>query len=157
MMKQLTAGIATVFIATAAAHAQCPEVGRPTEAFSIAEGFPIDPNRHTVTAGGDLELASCPDVPGVGWVTKLPDFVVNYRTRTGGPAHQTLTFRIDSSADTVLLINDPQQGWHYNDDSGNWLNAKLRFERALPGRYDVWVGTRSAVPSRATLVVTELE
>lgn len=158
MMMRLGIGIAALFITTATVQAQCPVVGQPAKEFSLREGFQPDPNRHNVTAGGDIDLARCTSVPGSGWVTRLPDFVVTYKTRSGGPSGQTLTFRIESSADTILLINDPNNRWHWNDDGGKGLNAKISFPRAPDGRYDIWVGSyrRGQLPP-ARLVVTELE
>src|SRR5262245_12562277 len=141
MFKQLTIALAALSITAAAAQAQCPEVGTPAKEFTIREGFPIDPNVHSVTAGGNIDLAKCASLPGTGWFARQPDFVVNYRTRNGGPSSFTLTFRTESQADTVLLINGPDGKWHFDDDSGGGLNAKLSFQRAAPGRYDVWVGT----------------
>jgi hypothetical protein len=157
MIKQLAIGIAALCITAAAAQAQCPEVRTGQVKFTIKEGFPIDPSVHNVTAGGSLDLSKCLSVPGRGWVTKRPDFSVNYKTRSGGPSAFTLTFRIDSAADTVLLVNDPNGKWHYNDDGGKGLNAKLSFSRASPGRYDVWVGTFTQRLSKARLLVSELE
>jgi hypothetical protein len=157
MFKQFAVAVAALFIATAAAEAQCPEVGRPAKAFAISEGFPIDPNVHEVAAGGDLNLGRCPNVPGEGWITRRPDFVVVYRTRNGGRSAFNLTFRIESVADTVILINDPTGRWYFNDDGGRRLNARISFQNALPGRYDIWVGTYTNRLSRARLVVTERE
>jgi hypothetical protein len=157
MFKQLAIAAAALFTATAYAAAQCPEVGRPAKQFTINEGFPIDPNVHNVTAGGNLDLGRCPNVPGEGWITRQPDFVVNYRTRGGGRSVFNLTFRIESSEDTVILINDPTGRWYFNDDGGRRLNARITFLNALPGRYDIWVGTYTSRLSRALLVVTERE
>jgi hypothetical protein len=157
MFKQLAIAVAALSITTAAVQAQCPEVGTPAKEFTISEGFPIDPNIHNVTAGGNTDLGRCASLPGSGWVTRQPDFVVNYRTRNGGPSNFTLTFRTQSPADTVLLVNGPDGRWHFNDDGGQGLNAKLSFRRAPPGRYDVWVGTYERGLSRAQLIVTELD
>ena len=141
MLKQLAIAVAALSITAAAAQAQCPEVGRPAKEFTIREGFPVDPNIHNVTAGGNLDLNQCASLPGKGWVTGQPDFVVNYQTKNGGRSSFTLTFRTKSQTDTVLLINGPDGKWYYNDDGGEALNAKLSFSRAAPGRYNVWVGT----------------
>jgi hypothetical protein len=158
MITRIAAGFAAVFIATAAAaQGQCPQIGQPAKEFTIKEGFPIDPNRHGVNAGGDIDLRNCTGVPGTGWVTKLPDFVVNYKTKSGSASKATLTFRIDSAADTVILVNDPNNKWHWNDDGGKGLNAKVSFPLALNGRYDVWVGSFTNKLSTATLLTTELE
>jgi hypothetical protein len=151
------AALAIGAISATAALAQCPEVGKPAKAFTITEGFPVDPRVHDVTAGGSLDLGRCPSVPGHGWITKRPDFVVNYKTKNNGPSAFTLTFRIQSAADTVLLINGPNGKWYYDDDGGKRLDAKLRFSNAPPGRYDIWVGTYTNRLARAKLVVTELE
>ena len=158
MMMRLAIGIAAVFITTTGAQAQCPAVGQAAKEFALKEGFQPDPSRHSVTAGGSIDLAKCGGVPGTGWVTRLPDFIVRYKTRSGGQSGQTLTFRIESSADTILLINDTKNKWHWNDDGGKGLNAKIRFPRALSGRYDVWVGSfkQGQLPP-AKLVVTEVE
>jgi hypothetical protein len=158
-MKHLAIGIAALVITTTAtiAQAPCPQVGQPSKEFAITEGFPSDPKRHDVTAGGNIDLRECPGVPGSGWVTKLPDFVVNYTTTKGAPSAHALTFRIEASTDTVLLINSPDNKWHYDDDGGKGLNGKLRFPNAAPGRYDVWVGTYASGLQKAKLVITELE
>jgi hypothetical protein len=157
MFKQLAIAVAALSITVAAAHAQCPEVGRPAKEFTIREGFPVDPTIHNVTAGGDIDLSRCSSLPGSGWVAGPPDFVVNYTTKNARQSSFTLTFRTKSRADTVLLINGPDGKWYFNDDGGEGLDAKLSFPRALPGRYDVWVGTFDRGLSRAQLVVTELE
>jgi len=158
MLRRLATAAAAVFIATAAAQAQapCPEIGKAPVQFTISEGFPIDPRVHNVTAGGSLDLGKCTSVPGKGWVTKRPDFVVNYKTK-GGSSAFALTFRVEATADTVLLINGPNGKWHFDDDGGKGLNAKIRFPNAGPGRYDIWVGTYSDRLAKAKLVVTEIE
>ena len=142
----------------AAAGSQCPAVGQAAKAFSLNEGFLPDPSTHSVTAGGDIDLSRCAGVPGKGWVTRLPDFIVQYRPKSGNQAQGALTFRVDSSADTILLINDPNEKWHWNDDGGRGLNAKLKFPRAKAGRYDIWVGSlKGGQLPKAKLIITEVE
>jgi hypothetical protein len=158
MLKGLAVGLATLFVATGAAQAQCPATGQPGQQFALAEGFTPDPNRHRVTAGGDLDLSRCPGVPGRGWVTFRPDFIVRYQTHTGATSRKTLTFRVESSADTILLINDPGNRWHWDDDLGKNRNARIRFPNARSGRYDIWVGTykKGQRPS-AQLSISEIK
>ena len=156
MMMRLATGFAAVLITTVAALAECPQVGQGTVKFTVEEGFRIDQSVHPVTAGGNIDLGKCPDVPGSGWVTKLPDFVVNYKTKNG-PSGFALTFRIEGSTDTVLLINGPNGKWHFDDDGGNRLNGKIRFPQASPGRYDIWVGSYTNKLSKARLEITELQ
>ncbi len=141
-----------------AAVKRCPEPQRPhSSVFNLRESFRPDPSRHDVTAGGDVDLAACFGGTAKGWVTRQPDFVVMYRTLKDGPSAETLTFRTDSVADTILLINDPNGQWHFNDDGGGGKNAKISFPRAAKGRYDVWIGTFSKGNAQAKLLVTELE
>jgi hypothetical protein len=158
MIRRLVIAIAACFIATAVVHAQCPAVGQGGQQFAIVEDFQPDPIVQNVTAGGDIDLGRCNGVPGRGWVTRLPDFVVAYRTRSGRNSRQNLTFRIESSADTIILINDPNNRWHFNDDGGKGFNAKITFRQAPEGRYDIWVGSynRGQLPP-ARLIITELE
>jgi hypothetical protein len=80
------------------------------------------------------------------------------RLKNGNQAQGALTFRVDSSADTILLINDPNERWHWNDDGGKGLNAKLTFPRAKAGRYDIWMGSlKGGQLPRAKLLITEVE
>jgi len=158
MLKQFAIALTALCLTVGAAYARCPEIGRPIgDRFTVREGFRIDPQVHRVTAGGSIDLSRCPSVPGTSRVSKRPDFVVDYKTRNGGLSSFTLTFRVESKADTVLLINGPHGQWYYNDDSGRRLNAKLSFPNAAPGRYDVWVGTYTQGLSNAKLLITELE
>lgn len=156
MLQRLVVGFALCLSLAAAAHAQCPVVGQPTQAFSLREGFLPDPQRRSVTAGGGIDLSRCSLMRATGFVARLPDFVVMYQTNGSGPSRETLTFMTEASADTVLLINDPNERWHFNDDGGSGTNAKISFPNARPGRYDIWVGTYSPGLSRATLMITEL-
>jgi len=158
MFMRLALGVAAICLVTTSATAQlqCPAVGQAAKEFSLGEGFMPDPSTHSVTAGGEIDLGRCAGVPGKGWVTQLPDFIVRYKTKGGGASNESLTFMVESSADTILLINDPSEKWHFNDDGGGGLNAKISFPRAKPGRYDIWVGSykKGQLP-RAKLVITE--
>jgi hypothetical protein len=158
-MFRMMVGIAAVLVTTATAQAQCPRQGSASEQVNLNEGFLPDPNRHHVTAGGDLDIGRCSNVPGTGFVAELPDFRVNYRTERGQRSSNTLTFYVQSSADTVLLIHDPSGRWHFNDDGDDGHNPKVSFPRAMAGRYEVWVGTfekANRLPA-ATLLITEIE
>lgn len=75
-----------------------------------------------------------------------------------GASRRTLTFRIESGADTILLINDPGSRWHWNDDSGKKLNARIWFPNARSGRYDIWVGTyKKGNRPGAALTISEID
>lgn len=158
MMMRLALALAAMLVTAEVAQAQCPQIKSSRQAFAIDEGFTPDPLRRGVTAGGNLDLARCAGVPGRGWVTSLPDFSVLYRTKGGGPSGETLTFTTESATDTILLINDPNGRWLWDDDSGSGLNGKIRFRNAAPGRYDIWVGTFDKGNfTKVQLIITELE
>ncbi len=106
--------------------------------------------RRTLTAGGDLNLSLCEDVPGSGWITRQPDFTIRL---TGNSARRRrLQFRTQANCDTVLLVNTPTASWVFDDDSGDELNAKVDIQQAADGIYDVWVGTSGADGCQATMI-----
>lgn len=91
-----------------------------------------------VTAGGQVSLFE--DTCGMeahGFVAQAPDFSVQF-----DPQGQNLTLDISvqGQCDTLMLINDPNTNWLFNDDT-NELQPMLSFPAAVAGRYDVWVGT----------------
>jgi hypothetical protein len=137
MIKVLAAGFAAIVLSVTAVQAQCPNLNaKPISGrIELDEGFTPDPAMRRVIAGGSQNLTRC-RTNWKGWVSSSPDLQVYYRT----PGTTRLTFYIESEMDTVLLINDPSSTWHYDDDSGQGLNGKIRFSRARQGRYDIWVG-----------------
>jgi hypothetical protein len=157
MLKRLAIGIAAILITTTAAQAQCPQLKSSRQLFALNEGFTPDPLRLPVTAGGELDIGRCAGVPGKGWVARLPDFSTMYRTKGGRRSGETLIFTTNSNTDTILLINDPSGRWHWDDDSGSGLNGRIRFRNALPGRYDIWVGTFDRGLTKVQLIITEIE
>ena len=83
---------------------------------------------------------------------------MRYQTASGGRSDATLTFTTESNTDTILLINDPNNRWYWDDDGGNGLNGKIRFRAALPGRYDIWVGTFDRGNfTKVRLLMTEID
>ena len=102
-----------------------------------------------VTAGGNTSLSNCPDVRRTGWVTQSPDFELTL----SGAAGQELDMRVQAACDTVLLVNDANGQWHFDDDSGGSLNPRLRFPSAANGVYDIWVGTYGRSTCAATLTL----
>lgn len=104
------------------------------------------PQSFSLMAGGSANLANCP-VPGRGYVDARPHFDL---TLTDNNARRELTFRVTASCDTVLLINDANGQWSFNDDSDG-LNPRISLPDARAGAYDIWVGTYSPTPCQATL------
>ena len=119
----------------------------------LRAGFTPDPYAHSITAGGNLQ-ASVVGERCVGHIARAPDFRVNW---TAGSGNRPLIFSVNSSADTTLVINDAQGGWHCDDDSGNGaLNPSVSIENPTSGQYDVWVGTFGEDTAPSTLNVSEL-
>ena len=137
MMTRLAVGLAAAVFSMTAAQAQCPNLSaKPISGrIELGEFFLPDPSQHRVIAGGSQNLTRCRS-NWKGWVSSSPDLQLQYRTS----GKTSLSIYIESDMDTVLLVNDPSGTWHYDDDSGEGLNGKLRFPRAREGRYDIWVG-----------------
>lgn len=145
-----TAAVALVW-ASSAAQA-CPDwrLRPPFGAVELVAGFLPDPYGRSVTAGGSYNLANC-GFNATGWVAAAPDFDLYY-TAGGAP----LTFYVNSSYDTVLLISDPNGNWYFDDDSAGNLNPAITFNNPMSGLYDVWIGTYTRGSGlRANLYITE--
>src|SRR5438552_1332218 len=132
MISRLALGVAAVACSVATEQAQCPNLSsNPISGrIELREFFLPHPHRRNVTAGGGLDLSRCRQ-NWKGWVSNSMDVQLHYRTSGG----QSLTFTIESEADTILLVNDPSGTWHFDDDSGPGLNGRIRFVRAREGRY----------------------
>ena len=114
---------------------------------TLKSGFTPDPFMKQVVAGGPNETK----LGGVkAFVASAPDFQLNY---TAGSL--PLTIRVESDADTTLLINLPDGTWVADDDSGGKLNPLLRFAQPQSGRYDIYVGTVGRGNPPALLFITE--
>lgn len=129
------------------AQGKCPDVNaKPLVGrLELNEGFGVQ--RVPVATGSEIDLSQCRSAWD-GWVHAAMNIQVSYRS----VGSKTLTIVVDSRVDTVLVVNDPGATWHYDDDSGPGLNAKLTFRRAREGRYDIWVGTYSRGASEEAVV-----
>ena len=115
---------------------------------TLRAGFMPDPRFYDVVAGGPIYTS----LGGVNaWVAPRPDFRVYYAAGS-----YPLTFYVESSADTTLLINLPDGTWVADDDSGGNLNPLIRLAVPQSGRYDIFVGTYRGGTAPARLFVTEL-
>lgn len=140
------AGSSTSQVALAA----CPDYSLNGTQATYSSDQLYTPVRRTLTAGGDMDLAQCNDVPGTGWVTRQPDYTIRI---TGNSARRRrLQFRTQADCDTVLLVNTPTASWVFDDDGGDGLNAKVDIQQAADGIYDVWVGTSGADGCQATMI-----
>ncbi len=101
---------------------------------NLNANFPNDPRWINVRAGGTRNARSVSGCDGS--IADAPDVRVNYSAAPGF----ALTFFVRSSADTILVINDPSGAWHCDDDSGGNLDPLLKFTNPLSGQYDIWIG-----------------
>jgi hypothetical protein len=152
LMKLGALAAAAVLMSGVAAQAQgCPDWRQGGMTITTDSETAWVPQSFAITAGGPLNLAACPTGAGPGHVNAAPSFTLTYDDRQLG---RDLDLRIESqNCDTVLLINDYADTWHYNDDEDGGLNARLRLAAAPSGRYDIWVGTYGPQTCQATLVV----
>ncbi len=112
-------------------------------------GFTPDPYVVELDAGGPVDLSG---IGYVGYVNEAPDFDLYYDA-----GDFPLTIRVESKADTVLLISDPDGNWLFNDDEQG-LNPGITLRKAKSGLYDIWVGTvYSDEFPPARLIITEMD
>ena len=103
---------------------------------SLAPGFQPSPFTIQVTGGGHNQVAD--HIEGEqcrGFVAEAPDFSVYL-----SDSFAEIWFAIFSPADTMLLVNASDGGWHCNDDHLG-RNPGIGFSFPLAGRYNVWVGS----------------
>lgn len=128
------------------AGGRCPDPAQNGLPLAVNHTAPL---RAEVIAGGDIDMSTCPETRGHGYVIEQPDFTVALADNPGGGA---LNLRVESQCDPVMLVAGPNGMWRFNDD-GNDLNPSISLEGAAPGEYDVWVGTYGPQTCAATLVV----
>ncbi len=133
--------LATVATVTTVANGQ--DVSQPARfgAVNLETGFTPDPYIEVIAAGGRDDVSGLAD-GCTGFIRgDRPDYQVTFSAGT---------FRLGvfarSDADTTLVINDPNGGWHCNDDHSDLggVNPGVVFDDPVSGRYDVWVGLFSA-------------
>jgi hypothetical protein len=126
----------------------CPDVSQNGISVSFTSDDLYSAKNQKVIAGGSVDLAGCPSLPGYGFVTIAPDFTMTF---SGNSVGRALEFRLNTECDSILLINDANGNWHYDDDSNGGLDAKIRLAKAANGTYDIWIGTRYTGNCNATL------
>jgi len=118
---------------------------------NLRSGFTPDPHEKAILAGGSIP-ASAAKSGCEGKVSAAADYQVFFE-----PGDMDLTFLVEASEDTTLLINTPNGRWYCDDDSGGGLNPKVLITNPQSGRYDVWVGTYGDDMVQSTLKVSELD
>lgn len=120
--------------------------------YSLQSGFTPDPFEVAVIAGGTNDASAWSNGTCAGFVANAPDVRVNFQPG----AFNALHFSVNSSADTTLVINDPNGNWFCDDDGGNiGLNPSLSMT-PVAGQYDIWVGTYGSSTADATMSISEL-
>ncbi|MEM6608033.1 MAG: hypothetical protein AAF689_05585 [Pseudomonadota bacterium] len=141
MLRTLIAAGATLaasFMIPDAAEA-CPDwqyAGRANLG-TLSGSYLYTPRYWNVVAGGNVDLGRC-NAPGVGYVVSDPDFEFSFQNDRG---YGRLEISVNGNCDTVLLVNDANGTWHFNDDANGSLNPVVNVYGAPSGTYDVWVGT----------------
>lgn len=133
-----------------AAGPLCPDYNLDGTALAYSSDDLYAAQSFDVVAGGPSDLGECLELPGTGYVAAAPDFTLEFY---GSAAGRALEFRVNSSCDSVLLINDPQGTWHFDDDSNGAMDALLRFPKASAGSWDIWVGSLENAGCGATLTL----
>jgi len=126
----------------------CPDYGQNGAGLNYTSDQAYSPRAHPVTAGGPVNLAGCSQ-PGHGYVATAPDFTMQF---SGNGMRRALEFRVEGSCDTVLLVNDANANWYFNDDDIG-IDPRIRISGASEGIYDIWIGTFDPNLCSARLIV----
>lgn len=147
-VRGLVAACLMIAAPTFAAAQSCPDFAAPAAtdiSYTLAEleaGVSVE-----MLAGGDVDLSSC-DIEGFGYFVSAPDYEV---TVPDMPEGYGLMVGVDSTCDTMLLINGPDAQYSFNDDYDNLNPMLVRMDGA--GAYDIWVGTLDTEVCEATLML----
>lgn len=124
-----------------------PRYGR----LNLSSGFTNDPRSVNLTAGGSEEYSSWQvDVRGY-FSLAAPDVTLTYDAGSFD-----LYIYVESSADTVLLIRQPNGRWVGNDDFADGRNPAYRIVEPRSGEYQIWVGTYDGGTASARLSISEV-
>jgi len=150
MMKKLLLLFTVLLFVASGAFAQDWRLDAAYGDLELKEFFTPDPYVLEILAGGSVDLSRS-RVSGLprsvtGFIANAPDLDFYYETSGA----MDLTIRVRGyGEDTVLLINDPDGRWYFNDDhdgdfaDGDWLDPSITFRRPKSGLYSIWVGTFS--------------
>jgi hypothetical protein len=116
---------------------------------SVSLGTVFAPYTAEVSGGGDVDVSPLGE-ECVGYVARPPDYRVQW---SGG---SFLRFYMVSLGDTTLVVLSPDAVWHCNDDSFVSVNPTVDVENAVPGAYNIWIGSfDQGVGIPGTLYITE--
>lgn len=116
----------------------------------VSLGAAVVPYTLEANGGGALDASSLGETC-VGFVTAQPDYRVQW-SGAGG----FLRFYFVGLGDTTLVVYGPDGVWHCNDDSFYSVNPTVDVLDAVPGTYNVWIGSYdSGLTIPGTLHITE--
>jgi len=136
----------------AAAAPACPDWSIGGAEMNLSAGAA---DTRDVVAGGSINLferASACGITGHGHVAPGPDFTLYYDAPN---ADAELQIAATGDCDTLLLVNDLNAAWLFNDDHDG-LDPMISIPAAATGRYDIWVGTYGEALCRASMTVTSI-
>lgn len=153
LVKNLAAALAlsVTAVSVAPATAQSINADPNYETVRLSTGFTPDPYYIRLQSGGSIDAqtisSSCR-----GFISDAPDVRLHFEA-----GQLPLLISALSDSDTTLVINAPNGRWYCDDDSGDGLNPSVRFDPAMSGRYEIWVGTYGGRSLEATrLSISEL-
>jgi hypothetical protein len=153
LMKNLAAATALSVAVTVTAPVAAQNVNAEPnyETVQLQSGFTPDPYYVRLQSGGSVDAqtisSSCR-----GFISDAPDVRLHFEA-----GQLPLLISALSDSDTTLVINAPNGRWYCDDDSGEGLNPSVRFDPAMSGRYEIWVGTYGGRSLEATrLSISEL-
>ncbi len=124
------------------------------ETVRLSAGFTPDPYTVELSSGGSIDAETLSSQCR-GFIANAPDVRLHYESGSGV---LPLIIKVESDADTTLVVNAPNGSWYCDDDTGGGLNPLMRFEDPDGGRYEIWVGTYSdSTLQDATLSFSELD
>jgi hypothetical protein len=149
LVSIMTSLVFPIFGAVAPSSELCPDP-REEAAVTIAHtGAGLyAPQTHEVLAGGTIDLATCSE-DLAGFVALPADFAFALSEMAD---YERLALTVQSTCDTVLLVQSPAGEWFYDDDT-NDLNPALDLLDPADGIYRVWVGTYGADLCEAALTL----
>ncbi|MDA0690025.1 MAG: peptidase S1 [Proteobacteria bacterium] len=150
-MKKLLAPTVLLLGLYSTTWAQDVSIDATYGTITLKSGFTPDPMRFDVVSGGTID-ASTLGKGCAGFIANAPDFQFTFEAGL-----LELWISVISSADTTLVINDPNGNWICDDDSGGDLDPSVHFTDAPTGIFDVWIGTYDSLGTHdATLFISEL-
>ncbi len=127
----------------------CPTAENPSiVAYTTSGGILDKVQTYPVIASGSQHLNEC-GFNYFGRVTSSPDFEFSIN---GLESYDPLNLRVEGACDTVLLVNDANGTWHFNDDSAG-RDPSISIATPPSGVYEVWVGTFSEESCDAMLTL----